>query len=557
MTKFTFLTLFVLLSGSLAQAQKTKVEAVAKICDNLPLSEKPIVAVAPFKIGASDVATVGTGLSDMLMNALLNCGCFRVVERERMNDIMNEQGLGLSGAGNEASFASVGKQLGAQLLVMGTITEFSENESGGGIGGALLNRVPGVAGAAMKKAHIGFTVRLVNPSTGEIVSMQSFDKKRNSVGLAGASFLGSAVAGAVFYKSKAMQDAVEEGLIDAVQFIASKRSDFTAVLAASASGADKPVDLAALKSNCPVLQLARPPKIMVIIPEEHLAGAGSAYDPNTKTINVNVNSSSSTTSAATSTNASQGNPNPLTAFFRPPDPAGETEIIKKLLEFGYEVVDSKQYEKLRADKDFLGAFESPELAGKLAAKFGADIIIVGEAFSEFSKSATGMSSCRARVEAKAVLSANARILAADGLFGSGMDVSEVIAGKTALRNAGTKIAEYFLAQLCAKSDIIAGTMGSRPKTTAATMTSAHTTEIKISNIDYAKIAVITKTLLAVKGVQKAERTAYADKAATFSVNHDVATDALLEKLLAAPTGLKLDITEVNGDKVNIVVKGIK
>ena len=120
-----------------------------------------MVAISTFKMGAGGAAQqAGTGLSDMMMNAMLNSGCFRVVERERMNDILKEQGLGISGAGDEATFAQVGKQLGAQLLVMGTITEFTENESGGGGGGGGLLRGTRlgavVGGVGRKNGTFGF-----------------------------------------------------------------------------------------------------------------------------------------------------------------------------------------------------------------------------------------------------------------------------------------------------------------------------------------------------------------------------------------------------------------
>ena len=51
--------------------------------------------------------------------------------------------------------------------------------------------------------------------------------------------------------------------------------------------------------------------------------------------------------------------NSARAMFRPPDPAGETEIMKRFLEFGgFDLVDSKQFEKLRTDKDYADAFEN-------------------------------------------------------------------------------------------------------------------------------------------------------------------------------------------------------
>lgn len=126
---YSFLLLIPILS---ATAQKTKVEQTTQVCSGLDASQKPLVAVMPFKITVSNPRReIGTGMTDVMMDALLNSGCFQVVERDRMDDIMKEQGIGESGAGDDNSFAQAGKLLGAQILVFGTITEFTEKESGG------------------------------------------------------------------------------------------------------------------------------------------------------------------------------------------------------------------------------------------------------------------------------------------------------------------------------------------------------------------------------------------------------------------------------------------
>lgn len=540
-------------------AQKTKVEQVKKICENLNPDEKPIVAVAPFKYAAANSTPVGTGLSDMLMNALFNSGCFRIVERERLNILMEEQGLGLSGAGDESSFASVGKQIGAQVILMGTITEFSDNESGAGVGaGRVLGKVFGggvgvlAGGAGMRTAHIGYTLKFVNPSTGEVIAMESFDKKVKKVGLLAGAAGNGTVAGGGFYTSKAMEDAIEQSLISAIEFISGKRNDITAL-----STANNAVVKAAKpnKENCELLKLPRKPKFMIIIPEEHLAGAGSKYDPlrkNAIDININSNSTGNNQNAQgnsnNTTNIGGQEYNAIRNTFRPPDPAGETEIMKRFLEFGLDVIDSKQLEKIKADKQYTLAFGDPRLAAQLASKYGADIIIVGEAFSEYSKSGNGMSSCRARVEVKAILTSNAQILAADGLHGSGLDIAEAIAGKIALREAGGKIADYFLLQLCEKKDVITDNIGK--KSTATTQES----QIKFVNIDFAKTSAILKLIQSIPGVKAAERVSFADNTAVLAITHVESTDNLIEKISALKSLYKLNVKGVDGNTALIEVK---
>ncbi|MEP7144022.1 MAG: CsgG/HfaB family protein [Ferruginibacter sp.] len=524
--------------------RKTKVEEVKKICEGLAFAEKPIVAIMPFKIAAAGAdRAVGTGLPDMLVNAIFNTGCFRVVERDRLNDIMKEQGLGLSGAGDENSFASVGKLAGAQVLVFGTITEFTENESGGGGGGGgLLPTRRGigaiVGGVGVKKAHIGYTLKFVNPSTGELLDTKSFDKTRTSVGVAGASLFGTGIAGGGFYKSKSMQDAVEESLIEAVEYMSQNKSAYAGI--AGSSGATSQPK--ASKENCGLLNAAHKPKIMVIIPESNISGAGSKYDPARKNeVNININTPNGNNNNGVDRYTSMT-----------PGQAGETEISKKFLEFGFDLVDAKQFEKLKNDQSFQDAFQNPSDASKIASKYGADIIIIGQAFSEYSKSENGMTSCRARVEVKAIMTKNAKMLATEGFQGSGLDATEIIAGKTALKNAGSKIGDYFLTQLCAKSDDIVSSMGSSKSAGSGANTSQ--TDIQFNNVDFNKAVALGKIIQSIKGVSTAERISFSDKVAKFTVSHTGDTNSLIEKIVTNKMGIKLDVKSIEGNMANVDVK---
>ncbi len=540
----TALFVFYTIQLNAQKTPKTKVEQVTKICEGLAQADKPIVAVMPFKLAAPGAEqSVGTGLPDMLVNAIFNTGCFRVVERDRLNDIMKEQGMGLSGAGDESSFAQVGKALGAQILIFGTITEFTENESGGGGGGGGLlgRRRGGLAliggGVGAKTSHIGYTIKVVNPSTGELLDTKSFDKKKTAVGLAGGGLFGGGAAGGLFYKNKSMQDAIEESLIEAVEYMSQNKSAYVGV--AQGSNASTNSQPKVTKENCSLLTASRKPKIMVIIPEEHLSGAGSKYDPaRTNQVNININT------------PNNNGMNQYTST--PPSQAGETEISRKFLEFGFDLVDSKQFEKLKGDKSLQDAFESPAAASKIAARFGADIIIVGEAFSEYSKAENGMSSCRARVEVKAVMTKDAKLLATEGFQGSGMDATEIIAGKTALKNAGSKIADYFLAQLCSKSDDIVAAMGS--KKSAATSANTTQTNIQFNNVDFNKAMAIGKMIQSVSGVSKAERISFSDNIAKYTVTHTGDTNALMEKIATNKMGIKLNIKTIDGNAADVDVK---
>lgn len=161
-------------------------------------------------------------------------------------------------------------------------------------------------------------------------------------------------------------------------------------------------------------------RIMVIVPEYHLLNRSN---PDPRSNNGNA-----------------------TAV---PDPAGETEIIKQLLDSGFKVVDQQQVSKIRYNDQVKAALNGDnELASRIGLEYGADIIIIGEAFSESAgRIIRGFESCSARVEARAIRTDTAEILAADGKFASGMDVAQFIAGKKALQIAGGKLGEYLLSRL--------------------------------------------------------------------------------------------------------------
>ena len=66
-------------------------------------------------------------LSEKLGQKLLKTGCFQIADRNRMQEIMQEHGLGQSGFVRRGSAARFGKLLGVDLLVFGTVTQYSLN----------------------------------------------------------------------------------------------------------------------------------------------------------------------------------------------------------------------------------------------------------------------------------------------------------------------------------------------------------------------------------------------------------------------------------------------
>jgi len=73
---------------------------------------------------------LGTSASDILITELAKSGKFIVVERDKLDKIMSEQKLGMTGAINPATAAKVGKTLGLNAIVTGAISQFGETTEG-------------------------------------------------------------------------------------------------------------------------------------------------------------------------------------------------------------------------------------------------------------------------------------------------------------------------------------------------------------------------------------------------------------------------------------------
>ena len=121
---------------------------------------------------------VGYGMSDMLVTALVKSGKFKVYERDALDKIMQEQKLGQSGAITQQTAAKVGKLLGVQYAIIGSVSEFGySKESLGG-------RVKGIGiGIKKQEATVAIDIRIVNVETGEIIFSDNVRKDKSKKGL--------------------------------------------------------------------------------------------------------------------------------------------------------------------------------------------------------------------------------------------------------------------------------------------------------------------------------------------------------------------------------------
>jgi len=88
-------------------------------------AEKTTVAFIGLEASGVSEASAG-GIADTLLDALINTKRFEIVERDRLNALMEEQGLALSGCTTTECFVQVGQLAGASKVVVGKVSKVGE-----------------------------------------------------------------------------------------------------------------------------------------------------------------------------------------------------------------------------------------------------------------------------------------------------------------------------------------------------------------------------------------------------------------------------------------------
>ena len=220
-----------------------------------------------------------------------------------------------------------------------------------------------------------------------------------------------------------------------------------------------------------------------------------------------------------------------------PDPAGETAVIKALIDAGFNNVTAVN---LGENAYNLNATSLKSIAQN----YGTDIVIVGEAFSESAGDpaaylpgahSSGLNSCRARVEAKMYIAKTGQIIAADGKYGAGTDTLESIAAKKALAKAGKQIGEYFVGQI------------------TGMYTNRQDVKVIVYGGDFNKINRVQRALNDIHGVKNCNLAEYARGKATFAVMYGGAPQTLWNEI-ETNADADLELIEIAYNTVTIRVK---
>src|SRR5277367_2991104 len=120
---------------------------------------------------------IGKGISDMLINELVNNGTYRVIERNQIDKILNEQNFSNSNRADATTAAKIGHILGVDAVITGDITQFGRDDQNKNVGGMLGKWGSGYGlggvGTSKAKAVVAVTARMIDTSTGEILASAS------------------------------------------------------------------------------------------------------------------------------------------------------------------------------------------------------------------------------------------------------------------------------------------------------------------------------------------------------------------------------------------------
>lgn len=159
---------------------------------------------------------LGGAAADEVITQLLKTNKFSVIERQQLQAILQEQHLGQSGLTNPATAAKVGQLLGAQLIMTGSITQFSIERTQLGVRGI---------GGAYSKAESKMDVRVIDVTTGEILlASEGTGSKR----MGGGYFKG--VEGERTFDQGAASEALRPAVEDVVAKIAAQTFKVASVM---------------------------------------------------------------------------------------------------------------------------------------------------------------------------------------------------------------------------------------------------------------------------------------------------------------------------------------
>ncbi len=130
---------------------------------------------------------IGKGVADLVVTGLVKDGTYSVIERKKLDTILQEQNFSNSDRASATTAAKIGKVLGLNAIIVGAITQFGTEDKSkkfGGVGGKFGGFGGGGIGKKEGKATVAIDARLVDVNTGEILAVATGKGESSRSGLA-------------------------------------------------------------------------------------------------------------------------------------------------------------------------------------------------------------------------------------------------------------------------------------------------------------------------------------------------------------------------------------
>ncbi|MEL7407354.1 MAG: CsgG/HfaB family protein [Cyanobacteria bacterium J06558_2] len=188
----------------------------------MPKAKKVRVAVLDFDFSAVSNPSFlsyfnggASGVSDLLVNELVKNGNYTVIERSKIDAILQEQNLGASGRVDNSTAAEIGRLLGVETVIVGSVTQMDleyKNQGGGAFG---------IGGSSTKaKAYVHLSARMINTTTGEILAVAD-GKGKAKQGGGSVSVFGVGGGSTTTNDGKLLTEATQQAIAKVVDSISS------------------------------------------------------------------------------------------------------------------------------------------------------------------------------------------------------------------------------------------------------------------------------------------------------------------------------------------------
>ncbi len=165
----------------------------------------------------SSPPNVGKAAANLLISRLVQDGKVTVVERSAIDKLLAEQNLSNSDRTDPQTAAKLGRVLGVDGIILGSITHYDYQDKTTGGGGV---RFGGFGGASMStkhdiKAHVQISARLVSPDTAEVLAVSEgvgdVDKKGVKVDMRDSSNVAMIMSGNT--NNPLMNEAMDKAIV--------------------------------------------------------------------------------------------------------------------------------------------------------------------------------------------------------------------------------------------------------------------------------------------------------------------------------------------------------